>query len=267
MSIAIERQQIPRSIVVRRAVLNPRRAVQLLLVISILSIWEIIGRRVGDVFLPPLSVVSRAAVDLLQTGELLRATLDSLTSLLVGYGAAVVVGVTVGFAMGWYKHLRDVLNPFVSATYVVPVAALVPLLIIWFGLGFTPRVLTIFLFSVFEVLVSTMAGVRNVDEDLVTVARSFGANRRQLFAKVAFFAALPYIFAGLRMGAARALKGMIIAELLFAVTGIGGAIMTAANYYEIDKVFVYVIELAVLGIGLAALVQLLERAVTPWRSK
>lgn len=267
MSIAVERQRIPRRVAARRAVLNSRRAVQLLLIVSVLVIWEVIGRRVGEIFLPAPSVVFRAAGAMFESGELVRATLDSLSSLLAGFGAAVAVGIALGFAMGWNKYLRDVLNPFVSAIYVIPVAALVPLLIIWFGLGFTPRVLTIFLFSVFEVLVSTMAGVRNVDEDLITVARSFGANRRQLFAKVAFFAALPYIFAGLRMGVARALKGMIIAELLFAVTGIGGAIMTAANYYEIDKVFVYVIELAVLGIALAAVVQLVEKVVTPWRSR
>lgn len=266
MSIAIEHQQIPRAVAVSRLILNPRRAIQLLLVVAILSLWEAVGRRLGAVFLPAPSIVADAGVEMLQTGELISATLDSLTSLLVGFGAAVIIGVGLGFAMGWYRYLREVLNPFVSAVYVVPVAAIVPLLIIWFGLGFTPRVLTIFLFSVFEILVSTMAGVRNVEESLVTVARSFGASRRQLFGKVVFFAALPYIFAGLRMGAARALKGMIIAELLFAVTGIGGAIMTASNYYNIDKVFVYVIELSILGVVLAGIVQLVERLVTPWKS-
>jgi NitT/TauT family transport system permease protein len=160
-----------------------------------------------------------------------------------------------------------VLDPFVSALYVVPIAALVPVLIIWFGLGFTPRVLSVFLFSVFEILVSTYTGVRNVDPMLVDVARSFGARRFEMFRKVVFFGSLPYIFAGLRMGAARAIKGMVIAELLFAVTGIGGAIQTAANYYRTDKVFVYVIVLAIVGILLAGAVQLAERLATPWKQQ
>jgi len=142
---------------------------------------------------------------------------------------------------------------------VIPEAALVPLLIIWFGLGVTPRIIAVFLFAVFEITVSTYAGVRNVDSSLSEVARSFGASRLQLFRRVVLMAALPYIFAGLRMGAARAVKGMVVAELLFAATGIGGEIQKAANAYRTDKVMVYVIVITVMGIAFAGLVQAVER--------
>jgi NitT/TauT family transport system permease protein len=124
---------------------------------------------------------------------------------------------------------------------------------------------TVFLFCVFEILVSTYTGVRNVDMKLVDAARAFGASRWQLFSRVVSFASLPYIFAGLRMGVSRAVKGMVVAELLFAVTGLGGLISNAASYYRTDKVFVGVIVLSILGVILAGAVQLLERRLMPWR--
>jgi ABC-type nitrate/sulfonate/bicarbonate transport system permease component len=267
VATAIERQQIPRTVVVRKELLSWERLTQLVIVVGVLVTWEVVGRRVGDFVLAPPSQVIEATDEMLANGELGRAVRDSMASLLVGFGIAAAFGISLGFLMGWYRPVGKVLDPFVSALYVVPIAALVPVLIIWFGLGFTPRVLSVFLFSVFEILVSTYTGVRNVDPMLVDVARSFGARRVEMFRKIVFFGSLPYIFAGLRMGAARAIKGMVIAELLFAVTGIGGAIQTAANYYRTDKVFVYVIVLALIGILLAGAVQLAERLATPWKQQ
>jgi NitT/TauT family transport system permease protein len=267
VAIAIERQQIPRGVAIRKELFSWERLIQVVLTVGIIVTWEVVGRRVGDFVLAPPSQVLEATGEMISNGELPRAVRDSVASLLVGFGAAAAFGITVGFLMGWYRPVGKVLDPFVSALYVVPIAALVPVLIIWFGLGFTPRVMSVFLFSVFEILVSTYTGVRNVDAQLVDVARSFGAKRLAMFRKVVFFGSLPYIFAGLRMGAARAIKGMVIAELLFAVTGIGGAIQTAANYYRTDKVFVYVITLAIVGILLSGAVQLAERIATPWKQQ
>lgn len=263
----VEREPIPWRVALRRQVVSWERLAQAALLIVILIVWELVGRRLGTFFLAPPSSLVAAFQEMIESGELVAATLDSLSSLAVGYGAAVVIGIVLGFLMGWYRPVGRALNPFVSAGYVVPTAALVPVIIIWFGLGFQARTLTVLLFCVFEILISTYTGVRNVDPLLIDAARAFGANRRQLFAKVVSLASLPYIFAGLRMGVSRAVKGMVIAELLFAVTGIGGAIQNAANYYRTDKVFVFVIVLAILGVGMAAAVQLVERLVTPWRQE
>lgn len=267
MAIAVERMQIPLRVAIRKGLISWERLAQLLIVVGLLVAWEIAGRRLGDFFLAPPSQLVDATRDVVASGELWRAFLDSLKSLLAGFGLCAAVGIGLGYLMGWYKPVAKVLDPFVSAAYVVPVAALVPVIIIWFGLGFTSRLLTVFLFSVFEVLVSTYTGVKNVDPMLIDVGRSFGAGRMHLFRRVVFFASLPYIFAGLRMGAARAIKGMVVAELLFAVTGLGGAIQTAANYYRTDKVFVYVIVIAIIGIAMSAGIQLLERLATPWRQE
>jgi ABC-type nitrate/sulfonate/bicarbonate transport system permease component len=144
----------------------------------------------------------------------------------------------------------------------------VPLLIIWFGLGMEPRVIAVVLFAVFEIIVSTYAGVKNIDPILPEVARSFGAKKMQIFRRVVLMAALPYIFAGLRMGAARAVKGMVVAELLFAATGVGGAITDAANAYQTDKVMVFVIVITILGISFSGLVQVIERrSMRAWHER
>lgn len=264
MPAVIEREVISTAALVRRKLFNWERLVQVLLVVTLLAVWEIAGHIMGDFFLAPPSQLPGAFWEMWSSGELVGALLDSLSSLLVGFCLAIVVGISVGFFMGWYGPAGRTLNPFVSALYVVPTAALVPMFIIWFGLGFTARTVTVFLFCVFEILVSTYTGVRNVDRNLVDAARAFGASRWQLFSRVVSYASLPYIFAGLRMGISRAVKGMVVAELLFAVTGLGGLISNAANYYRTDKVFVGVIVLALLGVVLAGAVQLLERRLMPW---
>lgn len=267
MAAVVERERIPVWIAIRKEVISYERLTQFAFVAVLLVIWEIAGRRLGDFFLAPPSSLVGAAGELLESGELVNATVNSLYSLLVGFGLASLLGVGLGYFMGWYKPVAKVIDPFVNAAYVIPVAALVPVIIIWFGLGTTSRILVVMLFCVFEILVSTYTGVKNVDPMLIDVGRSFGASRVGLFRKVVFFASLPYIFAGLRMGASRAIKGMVIAELLFAVTGLGGAIQTAANYYRTDIVFVYVIVIALLGIVLSGTIQVIERVVTPWKQE
>jgi ABC-type nitrate/sulfonate/bicarbonate transport system permease component len=267
MAAVVERERIPLWVAIRKEFISYERLAQFGFVAALLIAWEIAGRRLGDFFLAPPSSLVSAAGELLESGELVDATINSLYSLLIGFGLASLIGIGLGYFMGWYKPVAKVIDPFVNAAYVIPVAALVPVIIIWFGLGTTSRILVVMLFCVFEVLVSTYTGVKNVDPMLIDVGRSFGASRIGLFRKVVFFASLPYIFAGLRMGASRAIKGMVIAELLFAVTGLGGAIQTAANYYRTDIVFVYVIVIALLGIVLSGAIQLIERVVTPWKQE
>lgn len=267
MAAVVEREQIPFWVAIRKEFISYERLAQVGFILAILIVWEVMGRRLGDFFLAPPSSLWAATVEIVESGDLRRATFDSLYSLSIGFGISALVGVSFGYLMGWYKPVAKVMDPFVNAAYVIPVAALVPVIIIWFGLASTSRIIVVILFSVFEVLVSTYTGVRNVDPMLIDVGRSFGAGRFDLFRKVVFFASLPYIFAGLRMGASRAIKGMVVAELLFAVTGLGGEIQTAANYYRTDIVFVYVIVIALLGVVLAGVIQLVERLVTPWKQE
>lgn len=259
MAITVERRRLTRATALKRRLLSFDRLVQVLLVIVVLGVWQYVGKREGDFFLAPPTSVVDAAGEAISSGQMWDAVSDTMLGIVIGFAIAAVIGVIAGTLMGTYRIAASALNPVVSAGYVIPEAAIVPLLIIWFGLGMTPRIVAVVLFAVFEIIVSTYAGVKNVDPTLSQVARSFGANRLQVFRKVVFMAALPYVFAGLRMGAARAVKGMVVAELLFAATGIGGAIQDAANAYQTDKVMVFVIVITVLGVAFAGLVQLAER--------
>ncbi len=240
------------------------RLMQLALLILLLAGWEIAGRRIGSFILIPPSGLGRAFARMLASGELVLALRDSVYGLLLGYAIAIAVGVTVGTLMGWYRSVAIVLNPFVSAIYAIPIAALVPLLLLWLGIGSLARIVTISLFAVFEILISTYTGVREVDQRLVEMARSFGASQRQLFTKIVFFDALPVVFAGLRIGAGRAVKGMIVAELLFAVTGLGGLVLRASANYQTAKILVVVVVLSLMGVLMVSLVQLIERRIAPW---
>jgi NitT/TauT family transport system permease protein len=202
---------------------------------------------------------------MIESGELPHAIVDSLTALVIGFVLAAVVGTAIGFAMGWSRLFGRTFDPYVSALYVIPIASLVPAIIVWFGLDLTARVLVIFLFAVFEILLSAQAGVRNVDRSFVDVARTFGARQRDVMRKVVLPASLPFVFVGLRMGASRAVKGMVLAEMLFAVTGLGGLIVEESTAFRIDRVLVVVLTLALIGVALSAGVQALERHVLRWR--
>lgn len=262
-TVAVDR--ISLGAAVRAELLGRVRISQAIIVLIAITVWELTARRVGSFFLPtPLQVVDAARVEV-ASGQLTQAVEESMKTLFIGYGAAIGVGVVLGFAMGWYRWIGRVLDPFVNGLYVIPTTALVPLIIIWFGLGSTARIVSIFLFAVFQILVSTLTGVRNRDEVLVEVARSFGARQLPLLGRVVFFDSLPHIFAGLRLGASQAIKGMVVAEFLFAATGIGGAIIGAADHYQTSTMFVYIAVTVALGVVLAGAVQALERILIKGR--
>jgi ABC-type nitrate/sulfonate/bicarbonate transport system permease component len=259
MSASVRREQIGRRELLRRRLLSRQRLIQLIVLIVVLAVWEAIGRHQGDFFLAPPSSVISTAVDEVPTAAFWSLLGSTATGILLGFVIAAVLGVLLGVLMGTSRTAATILNPIVSAGYVIPEAAMVPLLIVWFGLGMTPRVVAVVLFAIFEIIVTTYTGVRNADGSLSDVVRSFGASRRQLFVKVTVPGALPFIFAGLRIGAARAVKGMVVAELLFAATGIGGAIQLSANGFRTDQVMFYVIIVTIIGISFSGVVQLVER--------
>ncbi|MDX6700336.1 MAG: hypothetical protein QOF26_562 [Baekduia sp.] len=256
---AVDRELLPRRTALRRNLVSRQRLIQISFILLVLVGWQLLGDHEGDFFLAPPTSVFRAAVDLLPTSAFWSTLGVTAKGIALGFVIAAVLGVLLGILMGTYRSVATALNPIVSAGYVIPEAAIVPLLIVWFGLGNTPRVIAVVLFSIFEIIVTTYTGVRNSDAMLNDVVRSFGATPRQLFVKVTMPGALPFIFAGLRIGAARAVKGMVVAELLFAATGIGGAIQLSANAFRTDRVMFYVVVVTVIGVSFSSAVQLIER--------
>ena len=149
-------------------------------VLVVLVAWELYGRALNPVFLSYPVAIARALVELIQSGELLQATLQTLRSLVAGFSVALVVGIGVGFLMGRYRPVSLTLDPFVTALYNTPSVALIPLIQLWFGLGTTAKIIIVSLSAFFPIVINTYAGVRNTSQGLVDVVRAYGATARQV---------------------------------------------------------------------------------------
>jgi ABC-type nitrate/sulfonate/bicarbonate transport system permease component len=227
--------------------------------------WELYGRSLNPIFLSYPVAILGAARDLLQSGELVAALLKSMQGLVIGYSLAVVVGIVLGLLMGRYRSVYYALNPFIVALYSTPGVALIPLIMLWFGLGLQAKIVIIFESCFFPVVLNTYAGVRNVSRSNVDVARAYGASERQVLRLVLLPSALPFIMAGIRLAVGRGVIGMVVAEFFTALSGLGSLIIVYSNAFATAKLFVPVITLSLLGVTLTALAQLLERRLAPWK--
>src|SRR5262249_51004707 len=183
----------------------------------------------------------------------------------LGYGLAVIIGVPLGIFMGWYSRLNAVFDPFVSALYATPRIALMPLIIIWFGIDLSAKIAIIFLSTVLPILVNTMTGVRTMERDFVKVARSFGASDGQLFRTVALPSSVPNLLTGLRLGLGHALIGIVVDEMYGASAGIGFMMQTASATFQTDKVMVGIIIIAGVGMVLTRVLKMIEARFDAWR--
>ncbi|MPZ41338.1 MAG: ABC transporter permease subunit [Rhizobiales bacterium] len=183
----------------------------------------------------------------------------------VGFGMAIVTGVPLGILMGWYGRLNAILDPFVSALYATPRIALLPLIMIWFGIGLESKIAIVFLGAVFPILVNTITGVRTINADFVKVARSFGASDRQLFMTVALPSSVPLLLSGLRLGLGHALIGIVVGEMYGATHGIGHLIAVSGARFQTDAVMVGIIIIASTGVAMTELLRLIEKRFECWR--
>jgi NitT/TauT family transport system permease protein len=183
----------------------------------------------------------------------------------VGFGMAIIVGVPLGILMGWYGRLNAILDPFVSALYATPRIALLPLIMIWFGIGLESKIAIVFLGAVFPILVNTITGVRTINADFVKVARSFGASDRQMFMTVALPSSVPLLLSGLRLGLGHALIGIVVGEMYGATYGIGHLIAVSGARFQTDAVMVGIIIIAGTGVAMTELLRLIEKRFERWR--
>ncbi len=234
-------------------------------VVVVILLWEFFGRDVNPLFLSYPSAIARAAVQLFAAGEFQRQALGSLQVYVIGLSAALALGIVLGLLMGRYRLAEYILDPYVYALDATPRVALIPLLLLWFGLGAPARIAVVFLSGVFPVLMNTFSGVRTVSAGLVDVGRAYGAREGQIFAKIIIPASLPFITAGIRLAVGRALIGIITAEMFAAVTGLGALLVRYSSALATDKFFVPVIFLSLLGVALSHAVEALERKFAPWK--
>jgi NitT/TauT family transport system permease protein len=183
----------------------------------------------------------------------------------LGFALAGALGIPGGILLGWYRRLTVMFDPFITGLYALPRSALLPILILWLGIGIRSKIAVVFLGAIFPILINAMAGVRTIDEMLLRCARSFGANDRQLFLTLALPSSVPFIITGLRLGVGRALVGIVVGELVAATAGIGHMMSVAGATFQTDKVYVGILLLAGAGYLLTALLKRLEARFETWR--
>lgn len=245
----------------------PRWAITTISIAVFLALWEFFGRDVNPVFGSYPSAIAEAFVALARSGKLWTALFQSLQPFVIGYLLAIVVGVPLGLIVGRFRTTEAALGIYVTAGYAMPLVALVPLLILWLGLGFAVKVAVVFLMSIFPVCINTWAGVRAVPVTLIEVGRSLVAPSSVILRRIVLPATLPYIMAGIRLAVGRAVVAMVIAEFFTAISGLGGIIIQSANNFDTATMFVPVVILMVLAIGLNALIVWIERVVAPWQAE
>lgn len=232
-----------------------------------LLFWEaaVALKWVNPLFTSAPSRIVMAGYEMFADGSIYEHLQVSGYEFAVGYGLAVIVGVPLGILMGWYRRINAVLDPFVSALYATPRIALLPLVMIWFGIGLGSKIAIVFLGAIFPILVNTITGVRTVEADFIKVARSFGGNDWQMFTTVALPSSVPMLLSGLRLGLGHALVGIVVGEMYGATHGLGYLIAQSGARFQTDKVMVGIILIAAAGVALAEILRAIERRFERWR--
>ena len=245
----------------------PRWMITVASVTILLIVWEIFGRRINPVFGSYPSAIAEAFWELVVTGQLWSALYDSLRPFVIGYALAILIGVPLGLFIGGFRAAEAALGLYITAGYAMPLVALVPLLILWLGLGFAVKVAVIFLMSLFPICINTWLGVTAVPKTLIEVGKSFVAPDTVILRRIILPATLPYIMAGIRLAVGRAVVGMVIAEFFTTISGLGAVIINSANNFDTATMFVPIIILMVMAIGLNWLIGFVERRVAPWQAE
>lgn len=224
-------------------------------------VWEIVGQLRLTILLPPLSSVLVKLVEIAPTATFLSALGVTAYAFVVGNIIAILVGVPMGILMGRSVLADRILLPWVNLFLSAPLSALVPVIMVLFGLGQTTIILTVVLFAIWIIVLDARAGVRSISPSLVEMAESFGASRFQAFSQIYVWAALPEILAGIRLGVIRAVKGVIIGQLLVSIVGFGALFKLYGSRFLMEQFWAALLVLFAIAFVLAEGLGWLERRV------
>jgi NitT/TauT family transport system permease protein len=237
--------------------------------LTLLIIWECLARtQTIDIRLYSCpTLIAQTFLPLLLSGELLYNTWISVQRVLIGFLAGSIPGILLGISMGLSPLVRTMVEPLIAATYPIPKLAIMPLILLVFGIGETSKIFTIAIGVFYLVVINTLAGVINIDKIYLDVAKNFGANRKDFYTTVALPGALPMIFAGLKLGMGMALILIVAAEMSAAKAGVGWMIWRSYDMFDIETMFVALITLSLLGYIFSLLLDSMERFVLPWKKQ
>lgn len=247
-------------------------AIRLLSVLSpltLLLLWELFAHlTIVDIrlFSSP-SLIFQSLLPLLLSGELLYNTAISVERIFLGFAAGAIPGILLGMSMGLSPFIRSAVEPMIQATYPIPKLAVMPFILLVFGIGEMSKIFTIAIGVFYLVIINTMAGVLNIEKIYLDVAKNYGASRKDFYLTVAFPGALPMIFAGLKLGMGMALILVVAAEQTAAKAGVGWMIWRSYDMFDIEQMFVSLIVLSFLGYLFTILLDAIERWVLPWKQQ
>jgi ABC-type nitrate/sulfonate/bicarbonate transport system permease component len=228
-------------------------------------VWQVVAANSSPLILVPLGDIWDALVTSVREGRLQTDFADSLQGFAIGFLIASVAGIAIGVGMAINQVVFDFLDPWMSALYSTPLIALAPLYIVTFGIGMTSRIAVVVTLAIFPVMLNTTAGIRTTDPNLVETARSFGANRGQVFTKILIPWSVPFIVTGLRLAVGRGLMGVVVAEFFGSTSGLGFRVFAASQNFDTPNVWLGVFMLAALGVIFIRLMHVIEKKVAPWR--
>jgi len=235
------------------------------LAVALLAAWEWGARAFGPLFFAPPLATAQRIVEMAGNGKLLTDTIATLRVSVLGFVIGCAAGVALPFLLRLSPRVTSAVEPFILASMGIPKYALTPWLILWFGIGDAPKVIVVTLFVFYIVFITVFAGVRGVDQRLVSMARIIGASERTIARKVIWISLLPFFFTGLKVALPRAVSAAIVGEFLVAVEGIGFSIERARQLSDTTGVFAGIVVAVALVLIINAAVNALERRALKWR--
>lgn len=247
--------------------MNTRQLFQQIFVFIIfISFWKILiySTSIKEFILPQPETIFKTYISMASDGLLWKHTFVTLEETLAGFIIGSIIGIFLGYLIGKSEVIERTISPYVIALQTVPIIAIAPLIIIWFGFGIESKIIICTLIVFFPILVNTISGMNAIDDKKVDLFKTSGASKSQIFFKLEIPSIAPMLFAGFKIGITLAVIGAVVGEFVGSSSGLGYLVMQASGLMNMPKVFAALLQLAIMGLLLYSLVSLLERSLVPW---
>lgn len=244
-----------------------RNTLRLASILLLLIVWQVVGMRLEAYILPTPIEVATAWWHLMLTGELITAAGSSIYVFILGFGLALLFGIPLGIATGVSRPLGYFFDTYITIFWSTPSIALLPLLVVWFGLTLETKLVLVFLSAFWPLVINTQVGIQHVEKNYTEVAMAFGATRSEILRHVLVPASIPYLVAGMRIAVGRAIIGVIVAELYTSVTGLGARMTYYSNFFQVANYFAALLMFVAFSVATTEAVRLFEHRFSRWRAE